>query len=166
MNHSISLTWGICCLPWFSFYYLGFLLGNGLLRLNYKPSLIIFILLGSIPLQMLEGYGWLLLGDSDCGSQLKISSLITTILVLILSYYYLKEEDIKPNSTLLLLLGDYSFGIYLSHIMVRNLLRQIPLFNSIPFPISSIIVLSFSFLVVWVGQRICGNRVCRCIGFV
>lgn len=166
LNKYVSIVWGVSCLGWFTYYYLGLILGNGLLKkiLLLRTVIVLFVL--SFPLQMLEGYWWLLLGENNCGTQVKLSSFFTTSLFLIISYYYLIDERIKLNSKVLLYLGDYSFGIFFFHIIVIRVLKHVPLYNSIPFPISSIIVLFVSFWAVYFGKKILGDRVSGWIGFV
>ena len=168
INHYVGLIWGISCLGWFTFYYLGLLLGNNLLhhiRFDIRTIFLLYIL--SILLQMAEGYGWLLLGVVNCGSQTKLTSFLTSSLFLILSYCYLIDDNIHSRRGLLSFIGDYSFGIYLSHIMVQRLLSQfLPYYSCIPFPINTLIVLVISLLFVWVGNKICGERISKWMGFV
>lgn len=166
LNKYVSIAWGVSCLGWFTYYYLGLILGNGLLK-KILPLRTVLVLWGlSFLLQMLEGYWWLLLGDNNCGTQIKLSSFLTTSLFLVISYYYLTEERIKLDSKVLLYLGDYSFGIFFIHMMMIRALKQVPLYNCVPFPVSSIIVLFVSFWVVYFGKKILGERISRWIGFV
>lgn len=165
INEYISTIWNICCLGWFTFYYLGLLLGNGYIVKQYDiKKLLIFYGL-SIALQMLEGYGWLKLGETNCGTQLKLSSMLTSSIFLLMAYWYINNKSITRTNKAVVLIGDYSFGIYLSHIMVMNLLYRVPLFHKIPFGINSIIILLLSFCFVFIGRKICGDKLSKWLGF-
>lgn len=113
----IRILWEDSCLGWFTFYYLGMLLGNKILICNYKMSHLLAFYGIAIILNMIEGYWWLQLGENNCGTQIKLSSFMVSSIFLIIVYTYLnttKKSEINPT---LKLIGDYSFGIYLSHIM-------------------------------------------------
>ena len=45
------------------------------------------------------------------------------------------------------MIGDSSFGIYLSHIMFIDALGYLPAYASLPYPLNSLAVLLLSFLV-------------------
>lgn len=163
-NGYVTLAWTDSCLGWFTFYYLGLLLGNRIIERNYSIRSLFGLYILSIILQIAEGYGWLLLGDANCGTQLKLTSLLTSSLFLLIIYASLKEH-ISINSKFLRLFGDYSFGIYLCHIMVMMILSRIPYYSSIPFPINSAVILLISLGVCLVGTRICGPKISRWLGF-
>ena len=92
MNHYLSVVWDVCCLGWFTFYYLGLMLGNGIkvCRYNYKKLAVMYGI--SILLQMGEGYIWFRLGEGNCGSQIKLTSFLTSTLFLLLVHEYLNSN--------------------------------------------------------------------------
>lgn len=108
---------------WFSYFYLGFLLTENKIKMfNIRNCwLIIFFLLFSI----LEGImvykyaGSYTLGVSQLGI---INSFFCMLLICIL---YFKSKLSIFNSKFLTNLGNYSFGIYLSHILVLKLVKNI-----------------------------------------
>ena len=162
----VSLIWGKSCLGWFTFYYLGLLLGNNLISktLNVKALIILYLI--SLPIQIAEGYVWLLQGISNCGTQIKLSSLLTSSLFLLISYCYLKNDKIQFAPKAFTFSGDYSFGVYLSHILVIIILRHFcPFYSSLPFILNSAVVLSISLFGVYLGNRICGHKLSRWLGF-
>lgn len=160
----ISLIWSDACLGWFTFYYLGLVLGNHLIEKHFSLKILITLYLTSILIQMAEGYGWLMLGEMNCGTQIKLSSFLTSSLFLLIAYTILKRKyDIKNK--LMRMLGDYSFGIYLCHVMAMIILgRLVPHYNSIPYPITSAIVLFTSLCCCHIGKKICGDKVSRWLG--
>lgn len=138
-NKYILVLWDVSCLGWFSYYYLGLLLGNFIIKKQYNIKKLLILYCISIILQMIEGYIWLSLGESNCGTQIKFSSFLTSSIFLLIAYWYINNANISGNNKLLIMIGNYSFGIYLSHIMVLKILRQIFILviNSICFKFSN-----------------------------
>lgn len=161
----IGLFWIDSCLPWFTFYYLGLLLGNQIIEKKYSLKVLIIIYLVSIVLQMAEGYGWLMLGETNCGIQLKLTSFLTSSLFLLIAYTILQNGSFNINKRFLRILGDYSFGIYLCHIMVMNVLSGLaPFYKTIPYPINSAIVVVLSLCCCYIGAKVCGAKVSKWLG--
>ena len=165
MNGYVSLVWGLSCLGWFTYYYLGLLLGNGLCDKVFKIKYLTMLYIASLALQMAEGYGLYLLGETNCGTQMKLSSFLTSTLFLLMCYCYIKDERIVIKSNVLVFLGDYSFGIYLSHLLVMRVLSYIPLYTKLPFVVNSFVVLGTSLMFVFLGKKICGDKISRWLGF-
>lgn len=159
LNPYISLLWSDACLGWFTFYYLGLLLGNRIIKPTLSQNQLIWLYLISIALQMAEGYEWLLLGEENCGSQGKLTSLLTSTIFNLIVYNLLNKPDFNVKCKFLRSLGDYSFGIYLSHIMVMMVLSRVPHYNALPYPITSFVVVSISWGCCHIGQRICGDKI-------
>ena len=97
LNSYITLIWSDACLGWFTFYYLGLVLGNHIIERRYALKELTICYLASILIQILEGYGWLILGETNCGTQIKLSSFLTSSLFLLIAYTILQEGkcDIK-----------------------------------------------------------------------
>lgn len=163
-NVYLSIFWSDICLGWFTYYYLGLLLGNRIIKLNYSFKTLIFLYSLSIILQMAEGYGLLLLGEINCGTQVKLTSLITSTLFLFMVYSILNNPNINIKNTFLRLLGDYSFGIYLCHILVIMILRQFPYYTIIPYPLSSVIVILISLFCCCLGKKMLGEKISELLG--
>lgn len=166
LNPYIQLLWGDSCLGWFTFYYLGLILGNRIIEKQYSLKVLAVLYVFSIILQMTEGYGWLMLGETNCGTQLKLTSLLTNSLFLLIAYTILRNERLNIKSRFLRLLGDYSFGIYLCHIIVIKILNAyVPIYQYIPYPITSAFVVLLSFCCCYMGNKVCGEKFSRKIGF-
>lgn len=163
-NRYISIAYGISCLGWFSFYYLGLLLGNRLLKISISNKRLLSLWALSVILQVLEGYIWLFAGESNCGTQLKFSSLLTSSLCLIVAYRFITTDRVLVVPKLLAIIGDYSFGIYLSHIIIMKGLFRTPFYSELPFVVNSILVLIISLLVVYALSRSLGHRMTRWLG--
>lgn len=164
-NKYVSVIWNVCCLGWFTFYYLGLYLRNSTNLKRYHMKTIFPIYLISLIFQVIEGYFWYKAGEVNCGSQLKLSSLLTNSMLILVLYNYINSDSFKGNSKILLLIGDYSFGIYISHFMIIVLLNKIfPFWNSIPFVFNSFIVLSITLLLVMAGRKILGGKISKYLG--
>lgn len=163
-NKYISTLYDICCFSWFTFYYLGLLLSNKIIQqqFNIKKLLSIYIL--SIIIQICEGYGWFILGEANCGTQLKISSFLTNSIFILISYWYINNNTINYINKILVTIGDYSFGIYISHLMVIQVFNQITFWAQIPFGINSIIVTLATLLCAIIGKKLCGKKISKYIG--
>lgn len=163
-NAYVSLLWSDVCLGWFTYYYLGLLLGNRIIKPDYSLKTLILLYLVSILLQMVEGYGWLLLGEANCGTQVKLTSFLTSTLFLLIVYTLLNKPDIDVKSKFLRSLGDYSFGIYLCHIMVIMVLRRIPYYTTLSYPFTSFMVVLISWGCCYIGNKICGKKISGWLG--
>lgn len=146
LNKHMALLWSDLCLGWFTFYYLGLILGNGIISRQYKITHLLPIYFICILFQMGEGYIWSLYDVVHCGSQLKLTSLLTSSVAMLIMYTLLQNQNWHPRGRLLVTIGDCSFGIYLCHLMVMDFLDYIPYYSSIPFPVNSVIVVFLSFL--------------------
>lgn len=166
LNKYISTLWGLVCFDWLIFYYFGILLGNKIINLRYNIKIIFISYLISIPLQMLEGYAWFVLGESNCGTQVKFTAFITNILFLILAYHFIITDKLKIKNKILVKIGDYSFGIYLSHMLIIQILNKIPLYSVLPYGFDSALVFGITFLCVICGHKILGKTVSKWVGLI
>lgn len=165
LRPSIDLLGNDSCLPWFTFYYLGLLLGNQIIEKKYSLKVLSILCLASIVLQMAEAYGWLMLDRMNGGTQLKLTALLTSSLVLLIAYTILQNGSFDIKNRFIRILGDYSFGIYLCHIMVINVLSSfVPFYKNIFYPINSAIVVVISLFCCYIGAKVCGEKVSKWLG--
>ena len=66
----------------------------------------------------------------------------------------MQKTEWQPRSRLMILIGDNSFGIYLSHLMVMGLLAYLPAYSFIPFPLNSLLILTISLLLCMAGTQV------------
>lgn len=85
-NMYVSLFWSNTCLGWFTYYYLGLFLGNQIIKPNYSLKKLVWLYIVSIVLQIAEGQYWLQLGETNCGTQIKLTSFLTSTLFLLIIY--------------------------------------------------------------------------------
>ena len=157
INQYISLIKGVSCLGWFTYYYLGYLLGNNIITISNSTKKWSCLFIASIPIQMLEGYWRFSKGIVNCGTQMKLSAVLTGIFFVILAYQFI-HSDKKHTSMVLEFLGDNSFGIYFSHIAVMWLLAKLPLYSQIViYPLNAVIVIVVNVFFIAVGKKILGK---------
>lgn len=168
-----EIAWNVCCLGWFTFYYLGLLLGNGCTSVvpafssERQPCLFVLLAI-SIVLQVMEGYLWYRFGWPNCGSQLKLTSLLTTTSVLLLAHAWLRR-DYSPEQTscgqsdksmcatlyaFMKYVGNVSFGIYLVHIPMLRFLQSTSWYTDVPFGLNTLLVFALTSLAVALLSRI------------
>ena len=125
-------------------------------------------------LEVLEGKFWLSFGREDFATtQVKLSSMFVTGCVCVLVFFYItglhKDEIYTEKGSkkeifrrIVISIGDASFGIYLVHPLVIYFLRHNTGFL---FPLNTILTLILTYLCVWIGQRICGKKLGRYLGY-
>lgn len=160
----IKIMMGNCCLAWFTFYYLGIILGNGILVRKDKLSSLAVLYGLSLLLQMAEGYWWYQLGSESIGIQIKLSSMLSSTLFLLMAYQYLKSPKEKQVNPILKQIGDYSFGIFFSHMLIKQALSYFPYYSHLPFVANSVVIIFFSFILVYVGDKLFGMPYSKWLG--
>ena len=154
----IRIIMRISCLGWFSFFYLGYLLGNNNIKICISAKVIAVFWLFSVVFQIAEGYLYYILGSDDCGTQLKITAVLSGFLLIILSYKYIfSNQDFMIAA--IKRLGDISFGIFFSNIAVMRGLELIPGYSkAVHFPINAFLNLIVCSFFVVVCKTILGKK--------
>lgn len=157
LNKYFTLIIGVSCIGWFDYYYFGYLLRNGKLEIDIKQSKMIIFYCISIVLQIIEGYFYYSKGLTNCGTQMKLSSVLTGLIVAGAAHnFILKTNDIKFN--LLKKIGDCSFGVFFLHLAIMYLLHYLPVYRKIDiYPMNAILVLFLSVLLVMAGHKLLGK---------
>ena len=166
LGKHIELFWNDACLGWFTFYYLGLILGNRIIDRQFNIRNLAVLYCASLLLQMAEGYLWFTVDPAGCGSQLKLSSILFSTIFMLIIYCVLNRGSNEPKRRLLYTIGDYSFGIYLVHMMFLNGLQHLEFYSAIPYPITSLIVLSVSFIFCYISSAVLGKKASRWAGLV
>lgn len=152
---------------WFVFYYFGMYIGNKKIRIKMSNLKSIILLMVSILASIAEGLWWYYYGNYDMATtQLRFTSLLTSLCSIVVMCKYIESSDISSLNSkvtvllkkVLIVIGNCSFGIYLSHMLIINVLYKVPIINTFPFPLFSIIVLLASVSCVLLGKRILGKK--------
>ncbi len=167
----ISEIYKDSCFGWFIYYYLGLALGNERIKPIGSNKVLIISYFISLLVQIGEGYIFFQFQPHNPGTQLKLSSYLSTSIIILLIYNYLNNNiELDLNNRIIkscILLGDCSFGIYLVHLLIIYGIKYfIPLYNKIPFCLNSVVIITISFICVAIGKKILGRRIKRIIGFV
>ncbi len=159
---------------WFIFFYLGMFIrirhenNKKVSSVGINVTCIVLIIV-CIALELSEGYYWLGLGRNDMATtQVKLSTMCTGIVICVLiSSIILSKSERKPIR-LFVLIGDASFGIYLTHQLIiglwGRLLPNLMIESDYWFIIEAVIVLIAGFIIVFILQKIFGKKIGRYIG--
>lgn len=169
LDNALTWLWPDLCyffFAWLSFYYLGLLLGNQRLVLKLPQWQTIFIAYClAVGLQIAEGEFWNFWGvGSNAGTQLKLSSLLSSGVFAIMIHSILQSNRPYTIPKFWTTLGNYSFGIYLTHILVITILKKTPIYDYLPYPINSAVVVVISCLGCHLGYKILGSRISAWLG--
>lgn len=162
MNWNVGFPWDCEIFGlWFIYYYLGLALRNGKVVFNLSLKKTLFCYIVALIVSELEGWGWYFYGNYDLATtQIRISSMIASVFLMFLSYIYMNNKG-NPRTRgeeMFAFLGDCSFGIYLSHILVIRVLNKVPGYSRIPFPMTTVCIILISTFCVAVGRRILGKK--------
>ncbi|MBO4688163.1 MAG: acyltransferase [Clostridiales bacterium] len=156
MNSTVRIVMEVSCLGWFTYFYLGYMIGNELLKVNLPTRTLLLWLVAAVVLQICEGYWYFRMGAGNGGTQTKLSVLLTGTAIILLFYRYMSSKE-TPTCQVLKRLGDHSFGIFFSHLAVMVILLQIPYFSQIPWPVKAIVTLVLSYCLVAIGRKLLGK---------
>ena len=143
-NLYVSNMIRLSCIGWFAFFYYGYLLGNHRISLNGTFPQALAVLLVCLALQIAEGYWYHTMGSANYGTQMKITSVLTSLVFCNIGYRFIISNKKHVLKTIKIL-GDCSFGIFFSHIFFMNILALIPGYQHYAFfPLKGILVLFVS----------------------
>ena len=165
-NPTFAWMWKTSFLLWYPYYLLGLWLGNHVIRIKILLSVI--ILLGGLAIVLQTGEGWLLFnkGMGNPGTQLKFTNYISCMCLLPIAYRFIRSDRFISKRGILSKIGDYSFGVFLIHILVLRILKSFTFYEAIPFVVNSLVVLLISFLLVFASAKLLGSKCGKWLGFV
>lgn len=148
---------------WFLFYILGLDCRKGKIE---NDKIRIWWIVPAIGLSFFETYMLIKTGNSlnfAC-SQIKFSSFIYAICICLLCV----KCERKCDKNILSVVGDCSFGIYFSHILVLDCIEKIIITEIwfIKWILTFLLVLCFTFIIVWTIRKLVNEKkILRLIGF-
>ena len=154
---------------WFTPYYLGLVLGNRILVCSLSRKKTISLWFVSLVLSISEGLIWYHFGNYDLATtQESLSNCLYSIACMLLAYHYINDDHLTIHNNyvnnLLILLGDYSFGIFLIHAFIILKVVKYPLYQNLIFPFSTISILMISSLCIFCGRIILGIKIGKYMG--
>ena len=154
LNFYIETVIHLSCFGWFTYFYLGYLIGNGKISFKYSNKALVAMLALSVGVQMLEGYWFMSFDPGNCGTQLKLSALLCGVIFALLGLKFINSEK-ECKCKLLHILGNHSFGIYFSHLVIMRLMCMMPWYkNYVIYPINAIVAVALAFLFCYIGKKI------------
>lgn len=162
----LAWVWKSSFLLWYPYYLLGLWLGNGVIKVKIPIALILVCLCLSIVLQMGEGWWIHSKGMGNPGTQLKITSFITSMCLMPIAYGFINRVKLNPRCILLSTIGDYSFGIFLVHLLIISILKTFNFYDIIPFPINSVVILAISYVLIYIVSKVAGKKYSRWLGII
>lgn len=158
-------------LVWFIYFYLGLILGNKKIKIILKKSILKSLTFFALILQILEANLWYKLGyNAMATSQLKLSSMLLNIFILLNIFYWLENKNtesikFKKLKNILISIGDMSFGIYLSHILILGILNIFfSYWKNIIFPLNTFLLLTINIMCIIAGRKILNKKTAKYIG--
>ena len=154
----------------FGAYYLGLLLGNHLLQWRYGYKKTAALCAVTFVISALEGVYWYKAGNFDLATNiLNLTNYPYSMACLLLAYIFLTDERIVIRDTalnrMLITLGDCSFGIFLIHAFILMIMRELPFYDYLVFPINSAVAVAISALCVFCGRKVFGEKYGKYLGF-
>lgn len=129
----------------------------------------VLVLAGCVFLQIVAGYCWDSFGDYNMATtQIKLSSMVTSLAVIAVTMSASSRARSVASSSPLVPLGDASFGIYLSHMLVLAIVRKVLALIAIPGLLSVVLAwlltlgLSYAFCIV--ASKVLPTRASRILG--
>ncbi|MGN8774108.1 acyltransferase family protein [Candidatus Weimeria sp. HCP3S3_B5] len=160
-GNPFQYPWNAIFFPaWGTYYYYGLDLRNrheqGKGIMFRRRELLLFIV--SFIAQIFEGIIWYKYYDYTMATgQIKLTSLVTSLLICLFFATRIYSSKVARNglTKLLVKIGDYSFGIYLSHILLMAVLYK-TLYVIMPkiFPVDVIIVIVLSMAWMSIAENI------------
>lgn len=155
-------------LQWFGFYYLGMALGNHAVEWKLSKKQTVILYCAALFATFLEGLYWNHLGNrSMAATQIKMTAHFSSCIAGVLAHIYLEDDKFNGFGKLekcLAYIGDYSFGIYLVHVMLIGGFGRIHGWDSIPFPVNTMIILFGSLFCCIVADKCFEGRFSRILG--
>lgn len=158
INHYLEMIIRLSCLGWFTYFYLGYLLGNKLIQIKASSKQLVFFLIVAVLLQLGEGYLYYILGSNNAGTQLKLSAILTSTIINLLFFKSINSEYHFEKLKLFHQLGNYSFGIFYAHLAIMRVLHIIPYYKGMDFfPVNGVIAIMITCMLVGTGRKMIGK---------
>ncbi len=154
----------------FGAYYLGLALGNHVLQWNYGYKKTGALCAATFILSALEGIYWYRAGNYDLATNtLNLTNYPYSMACLLLAHQFLTDDGIVIRDTafhrMLITLGDCSFGIFLIHAYILMIMQKLPVYHDLVFPLNSAIAVLISWLCIFCGRKIFGEKYGKYFGF-
>ena len=151
---------------WIIYFYFGMCIRSNRIEIKAvktKSVIIVFMI------QYIEVAFWAFImnNGSMATTQIKISAMLTSLVVICIGYNWITNNK-KLNEgffgKMLINIGDISFGIYLTHVL---LMRHIePLLSKIFFPFNTLTIVALEIIIINLVRKIVGKKGSKWLGLV
>lgn len=143
---------------WFIYFYLGLLLGNAQIEVKLTKIRMAIVYMLAYTIQLMESFYWYRIGNYYMATtQIKLSAMITSIVVIVIIYQYIPIKKNECNRVLTII-GNCSFEIYMSHMFIMELVGKHSAWEKAIFPINTIMLFILSFTLSLIVGKI-KNRI-------
>lgn len=156
---------------WYNFFYLGLCIRNNVLQTEkMNKNLLGLGLLGGYILTFFESLYWYSVNDYNLATtQVKLSNMFLSTIICLLAVIWIKN-DVEYKCLgykILEKIGNFSFGIYLTHILLMNIFNRTlyVIVGEIPFFIKVTLILIIEMFAITSAHVLFGEKLCNYIGF-
>lgn len=166
-GNTLSFPWNAnLFFVWLIYFYFGMCIRSKRIEVkNVKIKIIIMAFL----VQYIEVAFWAFImnNGSMATTQIKISAMLTSLVVICIGYNWITNNQ-KLNDgffgNVLINIGDISFGIYLTHVL---LIRHIePLLSKIFFPFNTLTIVALEVIIINLVRKIMGKKGSKWLGLI
>lgn len=162
--------YGIIFVIWFIFFYLGMCIRNEKIVIKISIEKCIFLFIIVYIIQLIETFLWYSGNYAMATTQVKLSVMLYSIIISIMVYLWIiKKTKIFYNkiSNVFVVIGNYSFGIYLTHVALMGVLnRTVYKFIDIIFPFNIVLIILIEVIGISFMVKFFGKKVCKYLGLI
>ena len=141
-----------------------------MLQWNYGYKKTSALCAATFILSALEGIYWYRAGNYDLATNtLNLTNYPYSMACLLLAHQFLTDDGIVIRDTafhrMLITLGDCSFGIFLIHAYILMIMQKLPVYHDLVFPLNSAVAVLISWLCIFCGRKIFGEKYGKYFGF-
>lgn len=158
---------------WLIFYYLGLRVryreDNGKpLEKKLSAKVLIALTAFCLIVEETEALYWIRFGREDlAGTQVKMSAMCTCLILCLLAYVYVtRSRTLRENRGVCALIhvGDASFGIYLTHLLLIDVLVRVFAWDAISVLVRTLLVAVSTYIFVSILRKLCREKWGKIIG--
>lgn len=139
---------------------------------HLRKNWAIVLWVAALAVNILGGLFWFKRGNYDMATtQESLSNMVYAAACMLIAERYIRRTNESTNKLSAILgdglkiVGDCSFGIYLTHTLILNVIERVPGVKLMPFPLDAIVAVCVGTVVVMLCKKILGSKICGYLGF-
>ena len=154
------------CFVWLIYFYFGMCVRIGKIAIG---SIRLRCVIAALLVQYIEAAFWIFIMNNTemATTQIKITAMLTSLAVIWGGYSWVtNNKTIKENIVVktLIHIGDISFGIYLTHILIMDYTSVV--LHRVFFPVNTIAVIILNIICIDFVRRVAGKRCSKWLGLI